>query len=126
MFDLFALSAIGLFGIMAIFFIIFIDAIFLWVGTKLSGIEKSSFGKAILCVFVLIVLSAILGSILGSMGFIGAILSFVVTLWVVKSLYDTSWTKSFFALLLAFIAFLVLVAVFFLLLGIGLSGLAIF
>ena len=95
-------------------------------GTKFAGIDKASFGKAIIGVFVMIVLSAILGSLLGPLGILGIILSFIVTLWAVKALYGTSWSKAFLALILAFIAFIVLSVVLLALLGVGLSNLGIF
>jgi len=126
MIDLIAIAALGLIGIIGLLVLIFLDAIFLWMGTKFAGIDKASFSKAIICVFVLIVLSAILVSLLGPLGFLGTIISFVVTLWVVKALYGTSWGKAFLALILAFIAFIVLSVVLLALLGVGLSNLGIF
>lgn len=126
MIDLIAIAALGLMGIIGFFALIFIDAIFLWVGTKFAGIDKASFSKSIICVFVLIVLSAISVSFLGPLGILGTIISFIVTLWVVKALYGTSWGKAFLALILAFIAFIVLSVVLLALLGVGLSNLGIF
>lgn len=78
-----------------IYCLVVIDSIFLWIGTKIARIDKASFGKAILAVIIMMVLSAILGSALGPLGFIGILLSFLVTLWVVKTWYDTSWGKAF-------------------------------
>ncbi|KYC53387.1 MAG: hypothetical protein AMQ22_00284 [Candidatus Methanofastidiosum methylothiophilum] len=126
MIDLIAIAALGLIGIIGFFALIFLDAIFLWMGTKFAGIEKASFSKAIICVFVLIVLSAISVSLLGPLGILGTIISFIVTLWVVKALYGTSWGKAFLALILAFIAFIVLSVILLALLGVGLSNLGIF
>lgn len=126
MFDLIAIAALGIIGIIGFVALIFLDAIFLWIGTKFAGIDKASFGKAIIGVFVLIVLSAILVSLLGPLGLFGTIISFIVTLWVVKVLYGTSWGKAFLALILAFVAFIVLSAVLLALLGVGLSNLGIF
>ncbi|KYC45716.1 MAG: hypothetical protein APG12_01070 [Candidatus Methanofastidiosum methylothiophilum] len=121
--DLIAVGALGLIGIIGFVALVFIDAIFLWIGTKFAGIEKASFGKAIIGVLVLIVLSAILGSVLGPLGFLGIILSFIITLWAVKTLYGTSWGKAFLSLILAFI---VLAVVLLALLGVGLSSLGVF
>ena len=126
MIDLIAIGALGLTGIIGFVALVLIDAIFLWIGTKFAGIDKASFGKAIIGVIVLIVLSSILGSVLGPFGILGVILSFVVTLWAVKALYGTSWGKAFLALILAFIAFIVLSVVLLALLGTGLSNLGIF
>jgi hypothetical protein len=125
MIDLIAIGALGLVGIIGFVALVFIDAIFLWIGTKFAGIDKASFGKALIGVIVLIVLSAILSSVLGPFGILGVILSFIVTLWAVKSLYGTSWGKAFLALILAFIAFIVLSVVLLALLGMGLSNLGI-
>jgi len=44
----------------------------------------------------------------------------------VKSLYGTSWGKAFLALILAFVAFIVLSVVLLALFGVGLSNLGIF
>ena len=126
MIDLIAIAALGLIGIIGFVALVFLDAIFLWLGTKFAGIDKASFGKAIIAVFIMIVLSAILGSLLGPLGILGIILSFIVTLWAVKALYGTSWGKAFLALILAFIAFIVLSVVLLALLGVGLSNLGIF
>ncbi|NPV50268.1 MAG: hypothetical protein HPY60_03610 [Candidatus Methanofastidiosum sp.] len=126
MIDLIAIGALGLTGIIGFVALVLIDAIFLWIGTKFAGIDKASFGKAIIGVIVLIVLSSILGSVLGPFGILGVILSFIVTLWAVKALYGTSWGKAFLALILAFIAFIVLSVVLLALLGTGLSNLGIF
>ncbi len=126
MIDLIAIGALGLTGIIGFVALVLIDAIFLWIGTKFAGIDKASFGKAIIGVIVLIVLSAISGSVLGPFGILGVILSFIVTLWAVKALYGTSWGKAFLALILAFIAFIVLSVVLLALLGTGLSNLGIF
>jgi len=80
MIDLIAIAALGLIGIIGFVALVFLDAIFLWLGTKFAGIDKASFGKAIIGVFIMIVLSAILGSLLGPLGILGIILSFIVTL----------------------------------------------
>lgn len=126
MIDLIAIAALGLIGIIGFVALVFLDAIFLWLGTKFAGIDKASFSKSIICVFVLIVISAISASFLGPLGILGTIISFIVTLWVVKALYGTSWGKAFLALILAFIAFIVLSVILLALLGVGLSNLGIF
>jgi len=99
-------------GIIGLIVLILLDAIFLWIGAKFAGIGDSSYVNAIVGVVVLVVLSAILGSFFGSLGLIGTIISFVVALLVVKSIYGTSWTKAFLALIIAYIAFIVLSAIF--------------
>ncbi|MDY1590999.1 MAG: hypothetical protein RBS85_02375 [Methanofastidiosum sp.] len=126
MIDLIAIAALGFIGIIGFVALVFLDAIFLWLGTKFAGIDQASFGKAIIGVFIMIVLSAILGSLLGPLGILGIILSFIVTLWAVKVLYGTSWGKAFLALILAFVAFIVLSVVLLALFGVGLSNLGIF
>jgi len=99
-------------GIIGLIVLILISAIFLWIGAKIVGIGDSSYVNAIVGVVVLVVLSAILGSFFGTLGLIGTIISFIVALWVVKSIYGTSWTKAFLALVIAYIAFIVLSAIF--------------
>ena len=112
MLDTLAIGGMWNVGIIGLIVLILISAIFLWIGAKFAGIDDSSYWKAILGVVVLIVLSAILGSFFGSLGLIGTIISFVVALWVVKSIYGISWTKAFLALIIAYIAFIVLSAIF--------------
>jgi hypothetical protein len=112
MLNTFAIGGMWNVGIIGLVILILLDALFLWIGAKFAGIDDSSYWKAILGVVVLIVLSAILGSFFGSLGLIGTIISFVVALWVVKSIYETSWLKAFLALILAYIAFMVLTAIF--------------
>jgi len=124
--SLIAIAALGFVGIIGFIALVAIDAIFLWIGTKIAGIDKASFGRAILAVIIMMVLSVILGSALGPLGFIGILLSFVITLWVVKTWYDTSWGKAFLALIIAFIAFIVLSIALLIALGYGISNLCIF
>ena len=112
MLDTLAIGGMWNVGIIGLIVLILIDAIFLWIGAKFAGIDDSSYWKAILGVVVLIALSAILGSFFSSLGLIGTIISFVVALWVVRSIYETSWLKAFLALILAYIAFIVLTAIF--------------
>ena len=120
------LIALGIAGILLIVVLLLIGPIVLWLGTKFAGIENASFKKAIISVVVLIVLSAVLGVILGPLAFLDLIISFVVTLWVVKALYKTSWTKAFLALILTAIVFLTVSVIILALLGFGLSSLGIF
>lgn len=126
MISLITIAALGFVGIIGFIALVAIDSIFLWIGTKIARIDKASFGKAILAVIIMMVLSVILGSALGPLGFIGILLSFFVTLWVVKTWYDTSWGKAFLALIIAFVAFIVLSIALLIVLGYGISNLGIF
>jgi hypothetical protein len=112
MLNTFAIGGMWNVGIIGLVVLVLLDALFLWIGAKFAGINDSSYWKAILGVVVLIVLSAILGSFFGSLGLIGTIISFVVALWAIKSIYETSWLKAFLALILAYVAFMVLAAIF--------------
>jgi len=112
MLNTFAIGGMWNVGIIGLVVLVLLDALFLWIGAKFAGINDSSYWKAILGVVVLIVLSAILGSFFGSLGLIGTIISFVVALWTIKSIYETSWLKAFLALILAYVAFMVLAAIF--------------
>lgn len=126
MISLITIAALGFVGIIGFIALVVIDSIFLWIGTKIARIDKASFGKAILAVIIMMVLSAILAFALGPLGFIGILLSFLVTLWVVKTWYDTSWGKAFLALIIAFVAFIVLSITLLIVLGYGISNLGIF
>ncbi|MCC7572273.1 MAG: hypothetical protein KO464_02665 [Candidatus Methanofastidiosum sp.] len=118
----------GFGSIVGFIFLLLIGAIFIWLGTKLAGIEKASYGKAIICALVLSIASSILGVLLNSlkasMGFFGSLLapliSLLATLWVIKSIYDTSWGKAFVAWILVF----VVIAILIIMGAIGIAGLS--
>lgn len=61
MISLITIAALGFVGIIGFIALVVIDSIFLWIGTKIARIDKASFGKAILAVIIMMVLSAILG-----------------------------------------------------------------
>lgn len=93
-----ALLGLGM-GIV-IFFIIslLITALFLWIGATLAGIKGASFGKAILTALLSVIGLTILGvflSFIPFMGdFLGLLLGVLLSIFIIKAVFDTSWGKA--------------------------------
>ena len=82
---------------MIVFFII--EAVFLWIGAKLARIEKASFGRAFTAAIALTIATFVLNIVfiwasVATAGTIGAILSILVAVWVIKSVFDTGWAQA--------------------------------
>jgi hypothetical protein len=108
--------AVGLveIGISLIAFLVvalLLAAFFLWVGAKLAGIEGASFGKAILAalasVIALGLLEVILSLLPRSGGLIGLLLGVLVSIYIIKAVFDTSWGKAILAWILYIVAIIV-------------------
>ena len=91
-----------------------IGGILMHIGAKLAKIENVTFGKSILSAFIVTIITSIIAgpsSIVPGIGTIfGAIVAMLISALVLKAIYNTSYGKSFLALILymvvAVIAFL--------------------
>jgi len=84
------------------------QAIFIWFGAKVAGIKDASFGKAfwtaIATTILLILVNAIFMFLnIASGGLIGLLLSVLVMIWVIKSIFNTGWGKAIVAWIMSII-----------------------
>jgi hypothetical protein len=88
-----------------------ISAFFLWIGAKLAGIRGASFGKAVLAALVSVVALAILEIVLSLIprigGTLGLLLGILVSIYVIKAVFDTGWGKAILAWILYIAAIIV-------------------
>ncbi len=102
---------------------IIVNSLFVWLaGRALVGAEKAKFTDAIW----IVVIGSIIGSILGAinfggfnLGLVGAIISFIIWLALIKHFFDCGWIKAF---LIAILAAIIQIIIAFIL---GLIGLAV-
>jgi hypothetical protein len=88
-----------------------ISAFFLWIGAKLAGIRGASFGKAVLAALVSVVALAILEIVLSLIprigGTLGLLLGILVSIYVIKAVFDTGWGKAILAWIMYIAAIIV-------------------
>jgi hypothetical protein len=88
-----------------------ISAFFLWIGAKLAGIRGASFGKAVLAALVSVAALAILEIVLSLIprigGTLGLLLGILVSIYVIKAVFDTGWGKAILAWILYIAAIIV-------------------
>ncbi|MFQ6087519.1 MAG: hypothetical protein ACE5K0_01275 [Candidatus Methanofastidiosia archaeon] len=106
--DLGTLFGLGITAILVLIVLLFIiGAFFIWIGAKLAGVRDATFGKALICAVALALIGPIFNlllSFIGIGGFIGFILGLLVTLYIIKSIFDTSWGKAFVVWILSIVA----------------------
>ncbi|MEM1557111.1 MAG: hypothetical protein QXT26_01095 [Thermoproteota archaeon] len=91
----------------------------LWIaGRLLVGKEKAKFTDAIWIVVLGVVLGTIIGTFLH--GLIGALVTFIVWLALIKHFFDCGWLKAFLIAVLAAIIFIVIAVIISILLGVAL------
>ena len=76
-----------------------VSAFFIWIGAKVARVADATFGKAfwaaLLCSFLVWALTGI-GSVLFGIGNVAAwILGVLITLFILKWIYKTTWGKAF-------------------------------
>jgi hypothetical protein len=110
-----------------------ISAIFIWVGAKLAGIQGAtfirSFWAALFSSVLVWVFTGLGTAVFGFGAFLGWIVGVLVTLWVLKAFFKTTWGKAFLAWLFQGIAQLIalgLIALVVAALGITTAGLLLF
>ncbi len=114
--EIFGLVFTGLAALLigvVVFFII--QAVFLWIGAKLARIKKASFGRAFTAAIALTIATFVLNIVLiwasvATGGTIGAVLSIIVAIWIIKSVFDTGWAQAAVAWILSIIGAVVAVA----------------
>jgi len=110
-----------------------ISAIFIWLGAKLAGIKGATFGRsfwaALVSSFLVWALTGIGAALFGFGTVLGWIIGILITLVVLKKIFNTTWGKALLAWLFQGIAQLLvlgLVALVVAALGIATVGLLLF
>lgn len=129
------LVGFALFLFLACCFIVvtIISALFIWIGAKLAGIEGAtlirSFWAALFSSVLVWAFTGIGSAVFGFGTVVGWIIGVVVTLWVLKAIFKTTWGKAFLAWIFQGIAQLLalgLIALVVAALGITVAGLLLF
>ncbi|HHN81833.1 MAG TPA: hypothetical protein ENN11_04350, partial [Methanomicrobia archaeon] len=109
--EILGLGLTALLAAVVIFFVVM--AFFIWVGAKFAAIKNASFGNAFVSAIGITILTIVLGAVLAllnitSGGLVGPLISVLVTVWVIKSVFDTNWGRAFIAWIFSIIgAFIV-------------------
>ena len=106
------LIALGAAGVFALLLGLFIAAVFLWLAGKVIGIEKASIGRSMIAILGGGIIGGIVAFIVGAIfPPLAPLLAFLTNLWVIKTVFDTSWLKAFLAWILASVIAAVVVLV---------------
>lgn len=98
---------------------IIIVAPVLWIaGRLLAGKEKAKFTDAVWIVVLGVILGAVISIFLH--GLIGALVSFIVWLALIKHFFDCGWLKAFLIAILAAIIFIIIAVIIGIILGVAL------
>jgi hypothetical protein len=81
-----------------------LGTIVLHVAAKLVKIDDATLMKA----FLVALIAAVLGLVLGYAGVIGALLALVIAIALIKFIYDVSWGKAIFAWIIYFILMIII------------------
>ena len=98
----------GLMTILIFLIAMIIDSVFLWLGAKFAKIEDASFGKAFIAALGGLIVSAVIGAIIPH---IGRLLGLIAFLWIVKTVFNTDWSKAIIAWLFAIVIAIVLMII---------------
>jgi len=75
-----------------------LSAFFIWIGSKFAGVPNATFGKAFYAAFLSSVavwaLTGLASAFLGIGSLAGWLLGIIVTLGILKSVYDTEWSSA--------------------------------
>ncbi len=125
--------ALFLFVVGSIVVMTLVSALFIWIGAKFAGIKGvtlwRSFLVALISSFLVWVATGLGAALFGFGAFLGWIIGALITLWIIKSFFKTTWGKALLAWIFQAIAqFLVLGLIFVIAaaLGIATAGLLLF
>lgn len=73
-----------------------IAAVIMWIGAFFAGLRNVGFGRALVASFALTVVTWTLSAYLAeSLGILGVIVALCITLFMIKSMFETSWESAF-------------------------------
>jgi hypothetical protein len=111
--EIFGLVFTGLAAVLAAIFAIFVfQALFLWVGAKIAGIKEASFGKAFVAAVGITLVTVVANAVfafasVATGGLAGLVISILIAVWVIKSVFETGWAQALVAWILSIVGFVV-------------------
>jgi len=126
-YELLGFTSSNILAVAASVIIIFLlQALFIWFGAKFARIKNASFGKAfgsaIAITVLLIIVNVILSLIdIANNDLISIVVSILITIWVLKSLFNTNWIKAMIAWIMSIIGMIVASAIIVILLDLSLN-----
>ena len=95
--------------------VVAVIAIFLAIGAAVAGIEGRSYGKAFVASGVYVLVSWVVGAVLTFLGvgsgLIPFVLGVVINLYIIKSVFSTSWGKAIVAWLIQLVATVIVIGI---------------
>ncbi len=102
------IAGVGIAVLLLLILLLVIAAFFLWIGAKLAGIQNATFGKAVVAALVSVIALAVLQVIMSIIPFLGGLVGFLlgilVSIYIIKAVFDTSWGKALLAWILYVVA----------------------
>lgn len=102
------IAGVGIAVLLLLILLLVIAAFFLWIGAKLAGIQNATFGKAVVAALVSVIALAVLQVITSIIPFLGGLVGFLlgilVSIYIIKAVFDTSWGKALLAWILYVVA----------------------
>jgi len=96
-----------------------VSALFIWIGAKIAGVQNATFMKSFWAALVSSVLIWVLAAVINAPGWIVGLL---VSLVVIKMMFDTTWGKALLAWIFHGVAqFVILLFVVLILIGMGVA-----
>jgi len=96
-----------------------VSALFIWIGAKIAGVKNVTFMKSFWAALISSVFIWVLAAVINAPGWI---IGLLVSLVVIKVIFDTTWGKAFLAWIFHGVAqFVLLVFVILILIGMGVA-----
>ena len=96
-----------------------VSAFFIWLGAKIAGVKNATFMKSFWAALISSVLIWVLAAVINAPGWV---LGLLVSLVVIKAIFDTSWGKALLTWIFhGIVQFVLLVLVVLILIGMGVA-----
>ena len=107
-----AAGALGAAAALAVIISGIVQAFFLWLGGRLAGVTQATFGRAILIAALYGIIAWLALLILAPYPLMGLIVAIVILLFLIKSIFATTWAQTFGTWLLALVAQIIVAVIF--------------
>jgi len=96
-----------------------VSALFIWLGAKIAGVQNATFMKSFWIALVSSILIWVLAAVIHAPGWI---IGLLVSLVVIKAMFDTTWMKAFLTWIFHFVVqFVILIFVVLILIALGVA-----
>jgi hypothetical protein len=127
--DIATILGAGIVSIIIAFFVyLLVMAFFLWIGAHIARVSKSTFGRSLLCAFLITVISWFVAGLLSFTGiagtWVGFVIALLITLFIIKGVYRTGFGRAILVWIFSILAVIVVAVIFVLILVpvLGISG----